>query len=177
MRKHAAAVTSILGLSAVAASILVGQQQAVQALSVGATIEGQQTVPSTDVSSAPSSSPTSSAAESSTLAPTNSPTATPSATTQEPSSGLQDGDYTSEAVRYKYGTIQLGVTIDAGAIASIDLIQASTKGRGYDQAPPMLVDAAIKYQGVSFGNLSGATYSTQAFKQALTNALEQAAQK
>ena len=171
MRKHAAAVTSILGLSAVAASILVGQQQAVQALSVGATIEGQQTTPPTDVSAAPSdgatAGPTASASPS-----TSSP-----APTQEPSSGLQDGDYISQAVRYKYGTIQLGVTIDAGAIASIDLIQASTKGRGYDQAPPMLVDAAIKYQGVDFGNLTGATYSTQAFKQALTNALEQAAQK
>lgn len=170
MRKHAAAVTSILGLSAFAASILVGQQQAVQALTVGASIESEQTVATTDTASSPKPSP--SVTDSSAPSP-SAPSPTSSATPA--TSGLQDGDYMSEAVRYKYGTIQLGVTIDAGNIASIDLVQATTKGRGYDQAPPMLVDAAMKVQGTEFGNLTGATYVTEAFKQALSNALEQAA--
>ena len=178
MRKTSIAATTILGLSAFAASVLVGQQQEVQALSLG-----NATIPTASASANPSSAPSPSATDTAgptaapsatesqraTAAPTQSPTETATATGQ-----YQDGEFTSTAVRYKYGTIQLGVSVSDGTIAAIDLIQASTKGRGYDQAPPLLVDAAISAQGTNFGNLSGATYSTQAFKQALENALQQA---
>ena len=182
MRKTSIAATAILGLSAFAASVLVGQQQEVQALSLG---EGANPVSSTTASSSASPSapqgptpaptatdsvaPSETSSQQPTASPTQSPTDTAVATGQ-----YQDGEFTSSAVNYKYGTIQLGVTVSNGAIASIDLIQATTRGRGYDKAPPLLVDAAISAQGTNFGNLTGATYSTQAFKKALENALEQA---
>lgn len=159
MRKSAIAATSILGLSAFAASILVGQQQEVQALSLGSSL------------SAETAQPTETAQPEVTETATSQPSPTEAAV-----GSLVDGEYISTAVNYKYGTIQLGVAVSGGAIASVDLIQASTKGRGYDQAPPMLVTAALEAQGASFGNLSGATYTTEAFKQALENALDQATQ-
>ena len=77
---------------------------------------------------------------------------------------------TSTAIDYEFGTVQLKVTKTAGKISSIDLVQAgATAGR--EQAFAMLVDAAVKANGSSFGNVSGATYTTDAFKQALDSAL------
>jgi uncharacterized protein with FMN-binding domain len=77
---------------------------------------------------------------------------------------------TGNAIDYRYGTVQLKVTKTAGKIDSIDLVQAgATAGR--DQAFSMLVDAAVKANGSSFGNVGGATYTTDAFKQALDSAL------
>lgn len=77
---------------------------------------------------------------------------------------------TGSAVDYRYGTVQLKVTKTAGKIDSIDLVQAgATAGR--EQAFSMLVDAAVKANSSSFGNIGGATYTTDAFKQALDSAL------
>ena len=78
---------------------------------------------------------------------------------------------TGSAIGYKYGTIQLEVVKSGSKITSINLIQASTKGREWASVPSMLVTAAISAQGSGFGNISGATFSTQAFKSALESAL------
>lgn len=183
MRKNTIAATTILGLSAFAASVLVGQQQEVQALSLGSGLEVSTGTPTPTPTASESGEggpqPTTgpSAGPTSDLSPTPTETNSPSPTPTETSTAtgaFKNGDYTSSAVKYKYGVIQLGVTVSDGSIASIDLIQATTTGRGYDKAPPILVDAALKAQGANFGNLSGATYSTQAFKKALENALAQA---
>lgn len=77
---------------------------------------------------------------------------------------------TSDALQYMYGTVQVKVTKAAGKITAIDLVQAqATNGR--EQAFSVLVDAAIKANGSNFGNLSGATYTTDVFKQAVDSAL------
>lgn len=81
-----------------------------------------------------------------------------------------DKTVTSDAIAYQYGTVQLAVTRKAGKISAIDVGQSgATAGR--DQAFPYLVDYAIKAQGTNFANLGGATYTTDAFKQALTSAI------
>lgn len=80
------------------------------------------------------------------------------------------GSATGDAIDYQYGTVQLKVTKTSGKISAIDLVQAgATAGR--EQAFPTLVDAAISANGTSFGNLGGATYTTEAFKTALDSAL------
>jgi len=77
---------------------------------------------------------------------------------------------TSDPIDYAYGTIQVKVTKTAGKITAVDLVQAqATAGR--EQAFPTLVDAAIKANGSGFGNLGGATYTTEAFKQAIDSAV------
>lgn len=166
MRKSSIAATTIMGLSAFAASLLVGQQQEVQALSLGSGVTVETPAPTPTSSGGATSGPT--------TGPSQSPSPTPSDTSPATSNKYKDGQYTSTVVKYKYGVMELGVTVTDGNIAAIDLIQASTTGRGYDKAPPVLVDAAIKTQGSNFGNLTGATFATQAFKKALENALSQA---
>lgn len=77
---------------------------------------------------------------------------------------------TGDAVQYQYGTVQLSVTRDNGKLTAVDLVQAgATAGR--EQAFPYLQQYAIDSNGSSFGNLSGATYTTDAFKQALDSAI------
>lgn len=84
--------------------------------------------------------------------------------------GKQDMTVQGDAVNYRYGTIQLEVVRKSQKITAVNLIQAGANG-GREQAFPTLVQAALDSQGSGFGNLSGATYTTQAFKQALDSAI------
>ena len=75
-----------------------------------------------------------------------------------------------DAVPYQYGTVQVEVVGKPGTITSIKMLQSgATAGR--EQAFKPLIDAAIKAQGLNFGTLSGATTTTDAFKQSLSTAL------
>jgi uncharacterized protein with FMN-binding domain len=75
-----------------------------------------------------------------------------------------------DPVEYRYGVIELEVTATAGKIEKIIELQA-TASPGYDQAIPVLNEEAIKAQSANFGNLSGATFTTEAYQQALSSAL------
>lgn len=77
---------------------------------------------------------------------------------------------TGDAFNYQYGTIQLSVTTENSKITTIDLVQAGATG-GREQAFSYLVTDAISANGTNFGNLSGATYTTDTFKQALQSAI------
>ena len=91
-------------------------------------------------------------------------------TTPTTSSAKPDKTVTSAAVPYQFGVVQLTVTRTAGKIAKIDYGNSSaTHGRA--SAFPYLVQYALKSQGSNFSNLSGATYTTDAFKQALSSAI------
>jgi uncharacterized protein with FMN-binding domain len=81
-----------------------------------------------------------------------------------------DKTVTSDQIPYQYGYVELKVTKSAGKLSAID-VGGSTASDGREQAYPTLVDEAIKAQGTSFGNLGGATYTTEAFKKALDNAI------
>lgn len=84
--------------------------------------------------------------------------------------GNKDMTVTGDAVDYQYGTIQLEVVRTSGKISAINLVQAGATG-GREAAFDPLVTAALQAQGNSFGNLSGATFTTVAFKQALDSAI------
>jgi uncharacterized protein with FMN-binding domain len=69
------------------------------------------------------------------------------------------------------GYVQVSVTKDAtGKITAINLVQAVATG-GRQGAFSVLQSAALSAQGSNFGNVSRATYTTDAFKQALDSAL------
>ncbi len=68
------------------------------------------------------------------------------------------------------GPIQLSVTKTNGKITAVGLVQAQATG-GRQVAFTYLQDYAVKANGSNFGNLSGATYTTIAFKKALDSAL------
>lgn len=81
-----------------------------------------------------------------------------------------NGTATSDSIDYLFGTVQLKVTEANGKISAVDLVQAGATG-GREQAFSYLVQDAISANGISFGNLSGATYTSEAFKQALSSAI------
>ena len=90
-------------------------------------------------------------------------------------SGTADGTSgtktaTGDAIEYRYGVVQLEVTATNGKIEKITEVQA-TASSGYMQAFPYLNEMAIKAQSANFGNLSGATFSSEAYAQALSSAL------
>jgi hypothetical protein len=79
---------------------------------------------------------------------------------------------TGSSIRYRYGTVQVSVTKTDGQITAVNLLQAgATGGRG--QAFDFLVQYTVDAQGSSFSNISGATYTTDAYKQSLNAALAQ----
>jgi len=87
-------------------------------------------------------------------------------------SGSASVTKTGDAVAYRFGTIQVQVTEVSGKITDITLLQAGATG-GRSAAFSYLVDYAIQAQGSNFGNISGATYTTDAFVQSLDSALAQ----
>ncbi|MEN9753112.1 MAG: hypothetical protein RL670_803 [Actinomycetota bacterium] len=86
------------------------------------------------------------------------------------STASADQTVQSDPLNYMYGTIQVEVVRKAGKISNINMLQAgATNGR--EAAFPYLVKYAIQAQGSNFGNLSGATMTTDTFKQALDSAI------
>ena len=75
-----------------------------------------------------------------------------------------------DSVESGFGTVQVQVTKSNGKITSITMLQANAT-HGREAAFPYLVQYAIAANGSSFGNLSGATYTTTAFKRSLETAL------
>lgn len=122
------------------------------------------TAPSPKSTSAPSSAPSDaqpSASASTAPAPAPAP------------AGPADGTYKGQAVGYQYGTIQVAVVISGGQIADVqNIIAQATHGR--DQAFPMLLSEVLQAQSANISNLSGATYTTQAYQQAVQSALDTA---
>jgi uncharacterized protein with FMN-binding domain len=97
---------------------------------------------------------------------TTSLTSTNSNTSNSSSPATAQGD----PIDYQFGTVQVSVTRSNGKITAIDYVQ-DTATAGREQAFSMLTEAAISANGSNFGNISGATYTTDAFKQALDSAI------
>ena len=77
---------------------------------------------------------------------------------------------TSAAINYRFGVVQVSITKDNGKITAVNLVQG-TATHGRESAFPYLQQYALSAQGSSFANMSGATYTTDAFKQAVDSAL------
>ena len=93
---------------------------------------------------------------------------------QSSTAAAKSGTATSTSVAYQYGQVQLTVTETNGKITNIDTGTSSATG-GREQAFSSLVQQAIASQGTGFSNLSGATFTSEAFKQALSSALSKLA--
>lgn len=77
---------------------------------------------------------------------------------------------TGDPIQYRYGVVQLEVTANNGKIEKIKEIHADTTA-GWESAIPELNKAAMEAQSADFGNLSGATFIAEAYKEALASAL------
>jgi uncharacterized protein with FMN-binding domain len=76
----------------------------------------------------------------------------------------------SDVVNYKYGIIQIAVTALVGKVTQISVVQGeSSNGRA--AAYKELTAQLIESQGQSYGNVSGATFTTEAFIRAYNSAV------
>ena len=102
------------------------------------------------------------------------PPVAPSAPTTSPAPTAAT-HLTGEDVSYRYGDIQLRVTVSGGRITDISVPQESAPGQRSQsinsQAIPVLTREALAAQGLQFDVVSGATFTSDAFAQALQSAL------
>jgi len=133
-------------------------------------------VPST---TAPSTTTTSSASPSASAAATDSTTATtttpaPVETTPAAVSGTFDG----ASVKTRYGSYQAEITVEAGTITNIAMLQSgasdgeSRQISGY--ALPQLISAVLQQQTFNVSYVSGASYTSQGFAVSVQDAMTQA---
>ena len=76
----------------------------------------------------------------------------------------------SDPITYQYGVVQISMTQLNGKITNVSLLQGDTS-YGRDQAYAALIDATVAAQGTNFGNYSGATFTTDAFREAVGNVM------
>ncbi|MBQ7826278.1 MAG: FAD-binding protein [Clostridia bacterium] len=83
------------------------------------------------------------------------------------------GTYEAAATGF-HGDVKLAVTVDADKITAIEVVEHSeTEGIG-SVALPQLVDAVLANQTIGVDSVAGATITSDAFKAAMTTALEAA---
>jgi uncharacterized protein with FMN-binding domain len=144
----------------------------------------------TPVASAPTPAPTHTTSVLQTTAPTTAqkpvapakpaPTPTPKTTpVPAPATGqYADGTYTGSAADAYYGTIQVRAVVLGGKIADVQFLQYPNDRRTSidinSQAMPLLKNEAIKAQSAQVDIVSGATDSSQAFRESLSSALTKA---
>jgi uncharacterized protein with FMN-binding domain len=88
--------------------------------------------------------------------------------------------YTGQDVFYRYGDIEVAVTLSGTRIVSVSVPQNDASSP-YSQtvnsaAVPVLVREAVASQGVNFDVVSGATFTSDAFAQSLQSALDKASE-
>ncbi len=115
-----------------------------------------------------------------TPAPTKTPTPTStSAPAPAPKKGLYtDGSYTGSVADAYYGKVQVKAIISGGKITDVQFLQhpQSHSNSVYinSRAMPLLTQEAISAQSASVDGVSGATFTSDAFRQSLSAALTQA---
>jgi uncharacterized protein with FMN-binding domain len=102
------------------------------------------------------------------------PTATATATGTPSSSGTRTAD--GDVVPTQYGNAQVRVTVSDGKITKIEALQLqgndpkSVMISGY--AEPILRASALQKQSADIDSVSGATYTSESYKQSLQSALD-----
>ena len=108
--------------------------------------------------------------EPSPTAPQQAPTTEPVSAEPEPSAVVETLLVDSDPIVYKYGTVQLRLTTLGNEITDVLVLQGDTS-YGRDVAYATLISATLQFQSTNYGNVSGATFTTEAFKLAVESAL------
>ncbi len=90
----------------------------------------------------------------------------------------KDGTYTGSAVNVYYGNVQVSATVSNGKITDVKFLQYpythATSVYINKQVMPYLKQEAIKAQNANVQIISGATYTSEGFRQSLQSALAKA---
>ena len=125
---------------------------------VDPTAGGQATPPSPGVTSGPAPSP--------------SPDPAPGPSTAGPPSRTVTGSREAAA---DYGYVQVQITVAGSELTGITLLEVTdSPKKQVRDAPAILVEEALAAQSADIDNVSGATYTSEAFKQSLSSALDDA---
>jgi uncharacterized protein with FMN-binding domain len=96
------------------------------------------------------------------------------------STQYKDGTYTGSVDNAFYGNVQVSATIQSGKITAVNFLQYPDENPNSiyvnTSAIPYLKQEAIKAQSSNVSAVTGATFTSQAFMQSLSNALSQATQ-
>lgn len=135
----------------------------------------------TEPSSTPSASATSTPTATPSATPSSTKTATPKASATPapvkatpipvPTGAKGTSPGMGDQIYYRYGSIQLQVTKSGGSLTDVKIITATTRGREWAEVPAQLAAAALAANGTGFANVSGATFTSDAFRSALESAL------
>jgi uncharacterized protein with FMN-binding domain len=98
-------------------------------------------------------------------------TSVPTATATSTAAAYRDGTYSGTGTS-RFGNVTVSVTTAGGKIASVQITKVTTKYPASRIAS--LPAQVLQAQSASVNVVTGATYSTQAFKQAVQQALTQA---
>ena len=95
------------------------------------------------------------------------------------SATTSDGTYTGSSVSTRYGNVQVSVTVSGGKITDVTALQlTNAEGRSVqisNQAAPILRSEVIAAQSANVANVSGATFTSDAYLTSVQSALDQAA--
>ncbi|GLY00205.1 MULTISPECIES: FMN-binding protein [Actinoplanes] len=95
------------------------------------------------------------------------------------SSGAADGDtYTGDTVQTQEGDIQVVITVADGKITSVSVPVYPSGSARHEQisgsAVPTLVEETLAAQSADIDSVSGATYTSEGYKESLQTALDDA---
>lgn len=106
------------------------------------------------------------------------PGATPTPTPTTPTATSTDGTYTGSSVNTQFGSVQVQLTVSGGKITDVTALHLTdADGRSVqisNRAAPVLHDEVLASQSANVSNVSGATYTTQAYLSSVQSALDQA---
>lgn len=114
-----------------------------------------------------------------TIPPTSGSSGAPNPTnTPAPGASYKDGSYNGSVDDAQWGNVQVQVVIQSGKIANVVFLQyPDDRSRSIElnsYADPRLVSEAIQAQSANVDIVTGATDTSDAFIQSLTDALSQA---
>ena len=129
-------------------------------------------------SQAVASGTTSGASSSTSTNSTPTDTSSQAATTAPVASGPADGTYDGSVVNTRFGTVQVQAVISGGKITDVIAVKLTDADRKSiqisQQVAPMVRSEVLTAQSAKVANISGGTYTTQAYLQSLQSALDAA---
>ena len=104
--------------------------------------------------------------------------ASPSGAAPAATSGLTDGTFTGSATNTRYGPVQVQITVTGGKIVDVQAVEYPTDNSRdrqiNERAIPQLVSETLNAQSADIHLVSGATYTTQGYRDSLQSAIDQA---
>lgn len=102
----------------------------------------------------------------------------PADTAQSASGAYRDGTYTGSTVSTRFGNVQVRVQVSGGDIAAVTPLRLTDRDRRSvmisQHAAALLQQEALAAQSASVDSISGATYTSEGYRQSLQAALDQA---